>query len=137
MMIINDIISIFEDYAPSALQESYDNSGLITGNKNWPISNVLITLDCTEDVVKEAIERNCNLIIAHHPIVFSGLKKLNGKNYVERVIINAIKNDIAIYACHTNLDNVSDGVNGKIAEKLALKNTKVLAPKNSIFKNIV
>jgi putative NIF3 family GTP cyclohydrolase 1 type 2 len=79
MMIINDIISIFEDYAPSALQESYDNSGLITGDKNWPITNVLITLDCTEDVVNEAIENKCNLIIAHHPIVFSGLKKLNGK----------------------------------------------------------
>lgn len=137
MMIINDIISIFENYAPSALQESYDNSGLITGDKNWPITNVLITLDCTEDVVNEAIENKCNLIIAHHPIVFSGLKKLNGKNYVERVIINAIKNDIAIYAVHTNLDNVSDGVNGKIAQKINLLNIKVLQPKSQVFKKLV
>lgn len=136
-MIVNDIINIFENYAPSQLQESYDNSGLITGNKNLEVSNILITLDCTEDVIEEAIANNCNMIIAHHPIVFSGLKKINGKNYVERVIIKAIKNDIAIYAVHTNLDNVSNGVNGKIAEKLALKNTKVLAPKNSIFKKLI
>lgn len=136
-MIVNDIINIFENYAPSQLQESYDNSGLITGNKYLKISNILITLDCTEDVVDEAIINNCNTIIAHHPIIFSGLKKINGKNYVERVIIKAIKNDIAIYAVHTNLDNVSNGVNGKIAEKLALKNTKVLAPKNSIFKKLI
>ncbi len=136
-MIVNDIINIFENYAPSQLQESYDNSGLITGNKDLEISNILITLDCTEDVVEEAIANNCNIIIAHHPIVFSGLKKINGKNFVERVIIKAIKNDIAIYAVHTNLDNVSNGVNGKIAEKLGLKNTKVLAPKNSIFKKLI
>lgn len=136
-MIVNDIINIFENYAPSQLQESYDNSGLITGNKDLEISNILITLDCTEDVVEEAIANKCNMIIAHHPIVFSGLKKINGKNYVERVIIKAIKNDIAIYAVHTNLDNVSNGVNGKIAEKLGLKNTKVLAPKNSIFKKLI
>lgn len=136
-MIVNDIINIFENYAPSQLQESYDNSGLITGNKEQEISNILITLDCTEEVVDEAIANNCNIIIAHHPIIFSGLKKINGKNYVERVIIKAIKNDIALYAVHTNLDNVSNGVNGKIAEKLLLKNTKVLAPKNSIFKKLI
>jgi len=135
-MIVNDIINIFENYAPSQLQENYDNSGLITGNKQLKISNILITLDCTEEVVDEAIANNCNLIIAHHPIVFSGLKKINGNNYVERVIINAIKNDIAIYAVHTNLDNVSDGVNGKIGDKIGLINTKVLAPKSAIFKKL-
>ena len=89
-MIVNYIINIFENYAPSQLQESYDNSGLITGNKDLEISNILITLDCTEDVVEEAIVNKCNMIIAHHPIIFSGLKKINGKNYVERVIIKAI-----------------------------------------------
>ncbi len=136
IMIVNDIISIFENYAPSALQESYDNSGLITGNKDLSIENILITLDCTEEVLDEAIANNCNLIIAHHPIVFSGLKKINGKNYVERVIIKAIKNDIAIYAVHTNLDNVSDGVNGKIAKILQLKHTKVLLPKNGVLKKL-
>jgi dinuclear metal center YbgI/SA1388 family protein len=135
-MIVNDIINTFENYAPNQLQESYDNSGLITGNKDILISNILITLDCTEEVVDEAIANNCNLIIAHHPIVFSGLKKINGENYVERVIIKAIKNDIAIYAIHTNLDNVSDGVNGKIAEIIGLKNTKVLAQKKDIFKKL-
>jgi dinuclear metal center YbgI/SA1388 family protein len=136
-MIVNDIISIFENFAPSALQESYDNSGLIIGNKYLPIKNILITLDCTEEVVDEAIENNCNLIIAHHPIVFGVIKKLNGENYVERVIIKAIKNDIAIYAVHTNLDNVINGVNGKIAQKLNLLNTKVLAPKNNILKKLI
>jgi dinuclear metal center YbgI/SA1388 family protein len=136
-MKVNDVIEIFEHYAPTYLQESYDNSGLITGNKGLDISGALITLDCTEDVVDEAIANNCNLIIAHHPIVFSGLKKINGKNYVERVIIKAIKNDIAIYAVHTNLDNVSDGVNGKIAEKLSLNETQVLQAKAGIFKKLI
>lgn len=136
-MIINDIIQLFEAYAPLQLQESYDNSGLITGDKKASITGALITLDCTEAVVEEAITNNCNLIIAHHPIVFSGLKKITGKNYVERVIIKAIKNDIAIYAVHTNLDNVSDGVNGKIAEKLGLQNIRVLQNKTGILKKLV
>ena len=84
-MIVNDIINIFENYAPSYLQESYDNSGLITGNKDLEISNILITLDCTEDVVEEAITNNCNIIIAHHPIVFNGLKKINGKKILSNL----------------------------------------------------
>ncbi len=136
-MIINDIIQLFEAYAPLQLQESYDNSGLITGDKKAQITGTLITLDCTEAVVDEAIANNCNLIVAHHPIIFSGLKKITGKNYVERVIIKAIKNDIAIYAVHTNLDNVSDGVNGKIAERLGLQNIRVLQNKAGIFKKLV
>src|SRR5690606_37090544 len=105
-MKITDVIKIIEDYAPLSYQESYDNAGLIVGNKNNLVSGVLICLDCTEEVVQEAIDKKCNLIIAHHPIVFSGLKKLNGKNYIERTVIKAIKNDLAIYAAHTNLDNV-------------------------------
>ncbi len=128
-MTINQIISYLESVAPPALQESYDNAGLITGNANWDCTGALCCLDAIEAVVDEAIEKGCNLVVAHHPIVFSGLKKITGKNYVERTIIKAIKNDIAIYAIHTNLDNVLEGVNGQIAEKLGLKNLSVLAPK--------
>ena len=128
---IKEVIKFIEDFAPPMLQESYDNSKQLTGDKNLPCTGVLLTLDCTEDVVKEAIESNCNLIIAHHPIVFSGLKSLTGKNYIEQTIITAIKNDIVIYACHTNLDNVKNGVNKKICDLLGVKNTRVLSPKKS------
>jgi dinuclear metal center YbgI/SA1388 family protein len=127
---IKDIISVLENIAPRGYQETYDNSGLITGSFNDKVTGVLVTLDCIESVVEEAIRKNCNLIVAHHPIVFNGLKQLNGKNYVERTIIKAIKNDIAIYAIHTNLDNVYNGVNAKIAEKIGLENVRVLAPKS-------
>ncbi len=126
---IRDIVSILENIAPRGYQESYDNAGLITGTHNTEVSGILITLDCVEAIIDEAIEKHCNLIVAHHPIVFKGLKQLNGKNHVERTIIKAIKNDIAIYAIHTNLDNVYNGVNAKIAEKLELTNVQVLAPK--------
>src|SRR4051812_31374376 len=119
-MTISAIIECLEKIAPSSLQENYDNAGLITGNKQWQCTGIIISLDATEEVIKEAIEKKCNLVVAHHPIVFRGLKKINGKNYVEKTIITAIKNDIAIYAIHTNLDNVIEGVNGKIADKLGL-----------------
>lgn len=132
-MKIQQVIAVLEDFAPLAYQESYDNSGLITGNPNLVLTNVLVTLDCTEAVVEEAISKGCNLIVAHHPIVFKGIKKLNGKNYVERTIIAAIKNDIAIYAVHTNLDNVRLGVNKKICERLGLVNTKILSPKKGLL----
>lgn len=132
-MLISEIINYLETLAPPAYQESYDNCGLITGNGLWHCTSAVCTLDVTEAVVKEAIENNCNLIIAHHPIIFKGLKKINGNNYVEKTIISAIKNDIAIYAIHTNLDNVIDGVNKRIADKIGLINTKILAPKNSLL----
>ncbi|MGF2413487.1 Nif3-like dinuclear metal center hexameric protein [Ferruginibacter sp.] len=135
-MIIQDITAVLEKIAPPFLQESYDNAGLITGNANWQCTGIITTLDATEDVVKEAIEKKCNLIVAHHPIVFGGLKKITGKNYVEQTIITAIKNDIAIYAIHTNLDNVLNGVNGKIADKLGLINRQILQPKNDILKKL-
>lgn len=128
-MKIQEITSYLESLAPRAYQESYDNSGLLTGNQTTEITGALITLDCTEAVVEEARAKNCNLIIAHHPILFKGLKKLTGSNYVERTIIKAIHYDIAIYAIHTNLDNVHVGVNRKIAEKLGLQNLHILAPK--------
>lgn len=136
-MHIKEVIDYLESWAPKAYQESYDNSGLIVGDKNAELTNVLVCLDSTEAVIDEAIEKNCNLVVAHHPIVFSGLKSLTGKNYIERTIIKAIKNDIAIYAIHTNLDSVSDGVNWKIGEKLGLKNLEILSPKQNMLKKIV
>jgi dinuclear metal center YbgI/SA1388 family protein len=137
-MTISTIISELEKLAPIHLQEDYDNAGLITGSKEMNCIGALLTLDVTEDIIEEAERHNCNLIIAHHPIVFKGLKKINGINYVERIIIKAIKKDIAIYACHTNLDNVINGVNGKIADKLGLINRQILNPKpNQLEKLIV
>lgn len=133
---IKDIISVLENIAPRGYQESYDNAGLITGSNDQEVKGILISLDCIESVLDEAIHKGCNLIIAHHPIVFKGLKQLNGKNYVERTIIKAIKNDIAIYAIHTNLDNVSNGVNAKIAQKIGLQDTRILAPKSNTLHKI-
>lgn len=131
---IKSVITFLENIAPRQLQESYDNAGLITGNPSDMVKGALIALDCTEEVVDEAIRKGANLIIAHHPIVFKGLKSFTGKNYVERAIIKAIKHDIAIYALHTNLDNVSQGVNRKLAEKLALVNLSILRPLRNLVK---
>lgn len=120
-MKLAELTQYLEAHAPLEYQESYDNSGLITGNPEMEITGAIISLDATEAVVDEAIEAGYNLVIAHHPIVFSGLKRFTGQNYVQRTIIKAIRNDIAIYAIHTNLDNViQDGVNNKIAEKIGL-----------------
>ncbi len=132
-----EIINYLESVAPLSLQESYDNAGLITGNKQMEVTGILICLDSTEAVIDEAIANQCNVVIAHHPIIFGGLKKLTGSNYIEKTIIKAIKHDIAIYAIHTNLDNIRAGVNAKIAEKLGLLNTKVLAPKGGLLKKLV
>ena len=128
---IKDITTCLEDWAPLAYQENYDNSGLLVGNQDDQVTGILLTLDVLPTVIEEAKTQNCNLIIAHHPIIFKGLKKLNGTNYVEKVVIEAIKNDIAIYAIHTNLDNIQTGVNNKIAQKLGLKNIKILSPKSN------
>jgi len=136
-MKIRNITDYLEEIAPLYLQESYDNSGLIIGDLENTVDGCLITLDCTEEVVEEAINNNCNLIITHHPIIFNPLKKIVGNSYIERIIIKAIKNDIAIYAIHTNLDNVYNGVNRKIAEKLGLINCEILLPKNKLLKQLV
>lgn len=136
-MKIKDISGFLEKIAPLSLQESYDNSGLLVGDNNAEVKGVLLTLDCTEAVVQEAMDRGCNLIVAHHPIIFGGLKSITGENYIERTIIKALKNDIGIYAAHTNFDNVSSGVNRKISEKIGLKNTEVLSPKRGILKKLV
>ncbi|MFT4522554.1 MAG: dinuclear metal center YbgI/SA1388 family protein [Bacteroidia bacterium] len=137
-MKIKEITSILERIAPPNLQESYDNSGLLVGNNNDEVDKVLICLDATEEIVDEAIATKSNLIIAHHPIVFGGLKRLNGTNYVERVVIKAIQNKIAIYAIHTNLDNVlNQGVNAKISQKLGLLDTKILKRKKGELRKLV
>ncbi len=135
-MLIKDIIQALERLAPPSYQEDYDNSGLLVGNQNVAFKSALITLDSTEEVIDEAIKDGHNLVIAHHPIVFRGLKRITGKNYIERTIIKAIKNDIAIYAIHTNLDNVSNGVNKKICDLIGLQQTKPLVPKQSLIQKM-
>jgi dinuclear metal center YbgI/SA1388 family protein len=135
-MQIKDITDYLESIAPLSYQESYDNSGLIVGDKNATVKKVLITLDCTEAIIEEAIKEKCQLIIAHHPIVFSGMKKFNGKNYVERTVMKAIKHDIGIYAIHTNYDNVLNGVNAMICDRLDIVDYKILAPKNDLLKKL-
>lgn len=136
-MKLKELTSFLENFAPLAYQEDYDNSGLIVGNSEMEVSGALISLDCTEAVIDEAIENGYKLIISHHPIVFKGLKKFNGKNYVERVVMKAIKHDIAIYAIHTNLDHVSEGVNRKICDKLGIRNPRILLPKEKELRKLV
>lgn len=136
MITIGHIIREIETFAPPVFQESYDNAALITGNLQNECTGVMICLDALEEVLEEALAKKCNLVIAHHPIVFSGLKSITGRNYIERVIIKAIKNDIAIYAAHTNLDNVSMGVNRKFAEKLGLQQLRVLDPKKGLLRKL-
>ena len=135
-MKVSDITSFLESLAPPSLQEHYDNAGLIVGNGDSDCHGILCSLDATAEVINEAVARNCNLVVAHHPIVFGGLKKLNGKNYVEKTVITAIKNDIAIYAIHTNLDNVINGVNGKIAAVIGLQKTSILLQKENTLKKL-
>ncbi|MGH2642999.1 MAG: Nif3-like dinuclear metal center hexameric protein [Chitinophagaceae bacterium] len=135
-MKIQQIIETFENFSPTLYQEHYDNAGLLTGNPDWEVINALLTLDVTESVIREAIEKGCNLVIAHHPIIFHALKKLTGSNYVERTVILAIQNNIAIYAAHTNLDNMLWGVNDMICEKLGLIHRKILSPSTATLKKL-
>jgi dinuclear metal center YbgI/SA1388 family protein len=133
-MKIKEICELIEQVAPLSYQEDYDNAGLMIGNKETEVSKILLALDTTEKVIDEAIALKCNLIVAHHPIIFKGLKKINGKNEIEKVVIKAIKHDIAIYVAHTNLDNVlKHGVSTKFAQKLNLVNCKILAPKSNLL----
>lgn len=138
-MKIAEIIQCLEAIAPPALQEDYDNSGLLLGNPQDEVSKALLCLDSTEAVVDEAIAQGCDIIIAHHPLIFKGIKRLNGNNYVEKTLIKAIRHGIALYACHTNLDNVHHmGVNSMIAERLGLRQTRVLRPmQHSLVKLVV
>lgn len=136
-MRLSVLIKHLEEYAPLNYQEDYDNSGLLTGNPDQEITGAMVALDCLEEVVDEAIAHNFNLVITHHPIVFKGLKKLTGKNYVERVLLKAIRNNIALYAIHTNLDSVVNGVNGVICNRLGLQQAKILSPKSGLLKKLV
>ena len=129
MTTVKHIIAELERWAPSIWQESYDNGGLIVGSLEMEVSGVLCCLDCTEEIVQEAIDRKCNVVLAHHPIVFGGLKKLTGQNYVEQTVIKAIKNDIAIIAWHTALDNASTGVNAQLGRVLGMRTMQILQPK--------
>jgi dinuclear metal center YbgI/SA1388 family protein len=136
-MQIHQIISVLQEIAPLPYAEDFDNVGLLVGNENQICSGILVCHDALESVITEAIEKKCNLIICFHPILFSGLKKITGNNYVEKSIIKAIKNDIAIYALHTALDNHQDGVNQIFSEALGLINTKILIPKEQFIKKLV
>ncbi|WP_418602703.1 Nif3-like dinuclear metal center hexameric protein [Hwangdonia sp.] len=135
-MIVQDVINHLEALAPLAYAEDFDNVGLLVGDKNAKITGVLVTLDTLETVVDEAIEKKCNLVVSFHPIIFKGLKKLTGKNYVERVVLKAIKNDIAIYAIHTALDNALQGVNDMICNQLELTNKQILIPQSETIKKL-
>ena len=135
-MIIQDVINYLEELAPLAYAEDFDNVGLLVGHKNTEVTSVLVTLDTLENVVDEAIAKKCNLIVSFHPIIFNGLKKLTGKNYVERVVMKAIKHDIAIYAIHTALDNAIQGVNDMICNQLKLTNKRILIPQSETIKKL-
>lgn len=136
-MRLSVLIKHLEAYAPVNYQEDYDNSGLLIGSPDQDVHSALVALDCTEQIVDEAISLGCNLIITHHPIVFKGLKRITGKTYIERVVLKAIRHNIALYAIHTNLDHVKNGVNGVICDRLGLQNTKVLRPKKDLLKKLV
>lgn len=136
-MKIKELTGFLEEIAPRSYQEDYDNSGLLAGDAETEVQAVLISLDCTEEVVKEAKEKGCNVIISHHPLIFKGLKSLTGRNYVERTLIAAIRNHIAIIAIHTNLDNMHNGVNREICNRLMLENCTILAPKPGTLTKVV
>ncbi len=136
-MKIKQVTDFLESLAPLSSQESYDNSGLLVGNSDSEITGILVSLDCTEQIVEEAISKGCNLIISHHPIIFGGIHKLTGSNYVERVIEKSIKHSIALYAIHTNLDNYRFGVNYRIGSLIGLSNLRILAPSSNTLNKLI
>ena len=136
-MKIKQILTILEEMAPLAYAEDFDNVGLLVGDGTTEVTGILVCHDALESVIEEAIEKKCNLVVCFHPIIFSGLKKITGKNYVERSVIKAIKNDIAIYAVHTALDNHKDGVNKIFSDALGLVNTKILVPKTNFIQKLI
>lgn len=135
-MTIKDVINLIEEFVPKAQAEDFDNTGLLTGHAANEVTGILISHDTLEGTVEEALTNKCNLIVSFHPIIFKGLKSLTGKNYVERTVIKAIKNDVAIYAVHTALDNSPRGVSAKMAEVIGLQNTRILIPKKGIIKKL-
>ena len=135
-MEIEDITGLLERFAPRMLQEDYDNAGLLVGNRKMTIHGVLISVDMTDEVMEEAIAKQCDLIITHHPLIFKPLKRLNGDHYTERLVMEAIRRDIAIYSIHTNIDSVEGGVSSALAAKLGLKNTRVLSPRKGLLRKL-
>lgn len=134
-MKLSDLCNYLDSEIPLSFQEGYDNSGLQVGNAGQEVTSALIALDVTEAVIDEAIHKGCNIIISHHPLIFNGIKKLSGSSSTNRILVKAIKNDIAVYSAHTNLDMISNGVSAKMAQKLGLQNIKVLRPlKNKLVK---
>lgn len=136
-MLLHEIISALEEVAPVPYQESYDNCGLLIGTPEKEIIKALIAIDITEDVLVEAIDLGCNLIISHHPLIFSGIKKLNEQSAIERIVVKAIRHDIAIYAAHTNLDNVSNGVNQMLCRKIGIINPVILRSSQGLLRKLV
>ncbi|MCP3660738.1 MAG: Nif3-like dinuclear metal center hexameric protein [Bacteroidetes bacterium] len=134
MLKIQDIITYLETLTPSKYKEDYDNPGLVVGNSQLKLSGILLSLDITKDLLLEAKSKNCNLVICHHPLIFQPLKKINGNNHIEECIIYAIKNDIGIYAIHTNIDNILNGMSKSIAGLLSLSNIKILRSRNDTLK---
>lgn len=129
MIRVKDIAGAIEEFAPRSLQESYDNAGLQVGDPEMAVHGVLVCLDVTEEIIREASERDCNLIVSHHPLLFSGLKQITGKTVTQRIVVQAIRNDIAIYAAHTNLDSAREGVSYEIAHMLGVRDLRVLEPR--------
>jgi dinuclear metal center YbgI/SA1388 family protein len=136
-MKVGAITTFLEQWAPLSLQESYDNAGLLLGQHNWDCTGVLCCLDVTEEVIEEAVAKQANLIVAHHPLIFGGLKRINGNSTTERLVMKALQHQIAVYAIHTNLDNVLEGVNGRIAEVVGLTNCQVLQPLAHALKKLI
>lgn len=130
---VREILSTIEDFAPLSLQESYDNAGLICGSPDAAVKSILLTTDITEEVVDEAIEDGHNLIISHHPLTLQGLKNLRPDSYIQRCLIKAIRHELNIYSAHTNLDSVMQGVSGRMADKLGLRNRKILQPSGQLL----
>ena len=135
-MRIKELVAFLETIAPLSYQEDYDNSGLIVGNPEQDVTAALISLDCTEEIIDEAISKGCNMVISHHPIVFRGMKRFNGKTYVERAVMKAIKHDVALYAIHTNFDNVLHGVNARLCQVIGLTDCRILSPKTGMLKKL-
>jgi dinuclear metal center YbgI/SA1388 family protein len=134
---INDVCLALEELAPLSFQESYDNAGLLIGDRKTPVTAILLTIDVTEEILQEALDKGCNMIVSHHPLIFRGLKSITGRNMVERCVIKAIRHNIAIYASHTNLDSVVNGVSSRMAEKLGLTNCQILQPKADALLKLV
>lgn len=132
-MTIGEVLALLESWAPRAYQESYDNGGLLLGQSGEPCTGILCTLDCTEAVILEAAQKGCNLVVAHHPLIFKGLKSLSGNGYVERTVVAAIRKNISVIALHTALDNIYGGVSFEMAQRLGLTKLKVLQPKPGLL----